>query len=262
MNRLAKTALIAVTSVISLGSQPARATSFPETVDQLVPFQQFVGTKSGLGSDNNTRFLWDNGFTGLPVFTYGGSTLWIIDAQGNFLFAGSANIPASVGTGVAKVFIPELPAESNIALHVQSSNNTTLAFALGSAPFTHPTVVATWTFNAQGTLIAAAIYGPFGNTVLEDVSFRDKGVLFVKWGDTVTGAASVWTLNEFGSVTTAAGPFGPFGSARLGEVTLVNGNQLWKWFVPTGGPSFEFGQNIWTINPQGQIINAVSYGPF
>jgi hypothetical protein len=94
-----------------------------------------------------------------------------------------------------------------------------------------------------------------------------NGKLVVIWG-TPSGTDigwSVWTLDEFGNVTTGAGPF-TFSSTSvlLGgvEVSQINSQQvtILNWLVIPG--TGKAGLNTWTVDTGGNVISANSFGPF
>jgi hypothetical protein len=250
MNRIQK-AILGAIAISMLNGHLARAGTYPATNDQLTPFSDFANTREGVGSDGNERFIWDI-FAG---DSYTGSTLWILDAQGQVVGAGNASIPP-VGTGLISSKL------SNIALHVYSNtNNSQLAFADYDPVQKQVTRFATWTYNSQGQLIGAAgWFGPFRDVQIENLSFHTGG-LVVKWLFP-NGANVVWYLDQYGAIASVAGPFGPFAGAKLGIVTIDSPtpNQLWHWIVT--GPGGSYGLNTWSVNPSGQIISASSFGPF
>jgi hypothetical protein len=118
MIKLVKLALFNAAILMTVAVQHVSGTAVPAAIDDFVPFAQFQNQRSAVGPDGNNRLIWDY-YSGN---TYLGSTLWILDPQGNFLYTGSASIPP-VGNGITST------SYSNIALHVFPSNNTTLAFA-------------------------------------------------------------------------------------------------------------------------------------
>jgi hypothetical protein len=113
-------------------------------------------------------------------------------------------------------------------------------------------------------LIAAAGPFSFAGTQIQSIAYSsDKLVVQWRIGDIFTlPANSVWVLDEFGTVISAAGPYGPFGFSTRLEKAVVEpstGNQLWHWVVSTTGGNQ---LNTWTINSSGTVIASSSYGPF
>lgn len=274
MTKLAKAMLLCAAAIVSFTAQQARGTAVPDVFDNRDhSFAQFLNQASETGPDGNNRFLWDY-FSSTSPFAYGGSVLWILNPTGNVVAVGNVSIPASVGAGG-----PAFLASRHIALHVFPDNNTTLAFILLDSTQTFVQAFSTWTFNAQGILIAAAGPFSFSGLGLQNLEFQGK-FLVARWlpssqltgiGGPVAhfgdGPITVWVLDEFGKVVSAAGPFGPFTNALVGQVTLPptsSGppNQLWHWVTAGPGPLRTFGVNTWTINPSGVVIAATSFGPF
>jgi hypothetical protein len=267
MLRLLKAFLLATVVVIGATGHNAYGLAIPLTLDIAVPYKQFNVTKHQVGADNNVRFLWDY----VTAAGYNGSVLWILNPQGQLVATGDTQIPASIGTGISPLGL----ALSNTAINVAGSGNVTVVFAHVITPATTstPAVVdsfSTWTYNAQGTLIAfGGPYGPFGNALLENLEFKN-GTLIAQWANQglALGTVSVWSLDEFGKIQTAAGPFGPFGTLTelVGvDVSKINGNpvQIWHWlFVNGTGAGQAAGDKVWTIDQTGNIIASASYGPF
>jgi hypothetical protein len=268
MSKLVKTMLLGVAAVVVgfTGQRAVAGESFPNVYDLTTGFDQFLGAKYEVGSDSNSRLIWDY-FNPTP-FTYLGSVLWILNPQGQVVAAGDTQIPMSVGTGINTL------GTSNIAIRVQASGNVTVAFAHVVTPATTTTQAvvdgfSTWTYNAQGKLIAfGGPYGPFGSaTALFGLAFDKNGILVAKWVNVTANISwAAWTLDEFGKVQTAAGPFG-FGSSTnilLGKVeaSQVNGKpvQLWNWILEPASQTF--GLNTWTLDQTGNIIASNSFGPF
>ena len=251
MTKLVTAALVAAGLMIA--APYVHADAIPGVSDPN-PFPDFSNAKSGIGPDGNERFLWDI-FQGT---VYAGSNFWILNSTGQIISAGNETIPASVGTGLVSTGL------SNTAVHVHPSNNTQVVFAFPNS-LKQVTAFATWTYGPTGQLIAAA--GPFSFAGLQILSITfSSDQLVVKWGAAglfVTSTAnSVWVLDEFGTVVSAAGPYGPFGTTvRLGEVAVEpsTGNQLWHWLLHS---SSGFQLNTWTINSSGTVIASSSYGPF
>jgi hypothetical protein len=70
-------------------------------------------------------------------------------------------------------------------------------------------------------------------------------------------------LDEFGSITSFTGYFGPFGPAsQIGKFRVNASNQLIVPFsIPGSGGTFT--TSIWTYNSTGSaLVNSQSYGPF
>lgn len=259
MKRFFKNSLLAVSVVASLGGQLAYSAADPDTA-AIISNLPIFESKTQTGPDGNIRVLWD---LNPGVATYTGSTLWILDHLGNFLAAGTPNIPASVGYDGGG-------AKSRILVQGQADGNTTLVFLFG--PFSQlpstSTSLGVWTYNSAGQLISSATYGPFIGTVIEDVRFSPTGNFTVVWTNQsspaaytgATGTVIAWTLNEFGGIVTTAGPFGPFASTSLGKVDLDQNNlQHWYWTSTSSGNST---LAIWSFNASGAIASANSFGPF
>ena len=152
-------------------------------------------------------------------------------------------------------------------MYPQADGNTTVLFyfGLGANPLLGVKSFGVWTYNSSGSLIAAAAYGPFGNTRIFNLYFDDvTGKIVVKWaagsGNSRTYAG--WVLDEFGTIVTATSFFGPFGQTnRCGKFRVNASNQL---IVPFSFPVGNlYTTNIWTFNSSGSaVINGQSYGPF
>lgn len=284
MKRSLPGTLLVLGIVIGGGAESAYANADPD-VTQAVANIAYFDSKTHVGLDGNIRMLWDlnpNSPDPSSSATYSGSILWILDSQGRFLAAGTPTIPASVGYGLQPGGQAET--KSNIILQGQKSGNTTLVFLFGPPTQNTPTSTSTsfgvWTYNAVGTLISAAVYGPFVDTVIQDIRFGPTGQFTVVWANQsggfyggATGSVSAWTLNEFGGIVTAAGPFGPYANTSLGRVDLGPDNlQRWYWVSPINQIESSPDVNllgtspataaIWTFNAAGQVTNSVQYGPF
>ena len=257
MNRSVIKILLSAVAMASFSTQFASAGANP-VIDQFF-YPGLLDAKMKVGKDGNIRLIWDYVAGG---GNYSGSALWILSPSGSLLAAGNAIVPANIGFAKKNDSGLTLGLGSNIILYAQPSGNTTLAFAYGESNDS-PTF-GVWTYNSAGTLIAAAAYGPFGATVVHQMYFDDlTGKLVVKWRQQVgtnNYSHTVWTLNEFGSVETAAGPFGPYANSLLGKVVLSGSNQIWYWSVPKLGSTHSL--NVWEINSGGSVISSNSFGPF
>jgi hypothetical protein len=228
-----------------------------------------LDAKTAVGKDGLLRLIFDyNDSQGGT--TYQGSALWIIDPNGSVVGASNPTIPASVGSFYFSTIggKPIFPFErSSTAMYPQADGNTTVLFyyGLGANPLQGVTSFGVWTYNTSGNLIAAAQYGPFGNTQIFNLYFDDAtGKIVVKWaanpGPSATYAG--WVLDEFGAVTSATSFFGPFGQAnQIGKFRVNASNQL---IVPFSFPvSGGYLTNIWTYNSSGTaVVNGQSFGPF
>jgi hypothetical protein len=182
------------------------------------------------------------------------------------LAAGSSLIPKSVGGSflTSKILGRTVlrTERSNTAIFAQDDGNTTVLFyfdgtlaASGRSPS-----FGVWTFNSSGSLIAGAAFGPFGNVTIPAMYFDPSGKIIVRW-QTPQRQNAAWVLDEFGSVVSATGFFGPF-PPQLGKVRLnSSGQQIWPFsFLQSDGT---YKLNIWTFNASGSaIVNAQSFGPF
>jgi hypothetical protein len=263
MLRLTKALLLATLSVITVQGQKAYAEAIPLTIDIITPFQQFGIPQHQVGADGNIRFLWDY----FSPSGYQGSALWILNPQGQVVASSNVLIPGTIGTGIS-TFIT-----GNHAIHVAPIGNTTVVFPFVVTPAsgTTPATVdgfSTWTYNAQGQLIAfGGPYGPFGNALLENLEFKN-GTLIAQWanGGSALGPVSVWSLDEFGNIRSSGGPFGPFGSSvELAgvDVSQINNSPVQIWhFLTVSSTGTAAGENVWTVNSTGNIIASASYGPF
>lgn len=265
MKNLVNATLVAAAAIVGLTCQEAGASPFPAVIQSFVPFAQFLNQRSEDGPDGNNRFIWD--YVDVTTKTYSGSALWILDPNGNFVGTGNVAIPASVG---GFQFDPD--SFSNIALHVSSTNNTTLAFAFVSkaATSTKPALVTsfgTWTFNAQGNLIAFSGPTGFNGLQIVNIAFQKDFlvVTFLPLGqspfDFGTGPYTVWVLDQFGNLVSAASEPAISGTA-LGSVTLSGStsapNTLWHYISASGG----YFLGLIEFSPSGVILNTPAYGPF
>jgi hypothetical protein len=216
-------------------------------------FVQFREAQSRIGLDGNLRVLY-NIFNAPGATGYSGSTLWILDGNGRFRASGTPQIPASIGFGSA------LSGKPDSLVAGQASGNTTVAFL-----FPGRTSFGIWTYNLAGALISAAVYGPYANTLIQDIRFSPAGKMIVVWSSAAFGgtANAAWTLNEFGGIETIAGPFGPYAGTVLGKVNLGPDNlQRWYWNSPPidGAPGpVPSTLAIWSLNVSGQVTSAVQY---
>src|SRR5258707_4568479 len=231
-----------------------------------------LDAKTAVGQDGLLRVILDYNPGSHGASTYSGSALWIIDPNGSFIrAAGSPTIPASVGAfyfttkgGPTPIFHAE---RSNTALFAQPDGNTTVIFYYGAGadPLLGVTSFGVWTYNSSGKLVSGVGYGPFSNEVIENLYFDSTGKIVVKWaanrGPSATYAG--WVLDEFGTIASATGFFGPFGpSSQIGKFRVNASNQLIVPFsFPTAGGTFNTA--FWTFNSTGSsLVNSQVYGPF
>jgi hypothetical protein len=265
MKKLVKAVLFSAVALIGLTGGNLRGGALPSVVDTIVPFAQFLNSRSGVGPDGNNRFLWDyfnNTLNGQRA-----SVLWIVNPAGQVIADGSSIIPF-IGNKIVE------DSTSNIALHVSANNNTTLAFAFWDSSANHfIKSFATWTFNPNGQLVAFS--GPAGFNGLEILNIKFEGdfliVTFVPSGPTGAppqfsqGPFTVWVLDEFGNIVSAVGPQGPYTNYRLGSVTLsgpaTSPNQLWHW-VSIDTASGHLGLSLQEFNSSGADLTGFAYGPF
>jgi hypothetical protein len=261
MKKLFNATLLSVVAILGVSSHTLHASSLPAVIQDLVPFAQFLNQRSENGPDGNNRLIWD--YVDVNTRTYSGSALWILDPTGNLVAAGNVNVPGSVG-GFGLNY-------SNIALHVSSTNNTTLAFALGlNSKGTSASAFGTWTYNAQGTLIAASGPTGFNGLQIVNIAFQKDFlvVTFLPSGQNPlelnTGPYTVWVLDQFGNLVSVASEPAISGTA-LGSVTLSGSNsapnQLWHYIGITGPDQFYLG--LIEFSSSGTILNvSPQYGPF
>jgi len=242
MKNLFKKTLLAACALVGLGGQLGIAATFPDAF--LFPNNIFFDGQSRVGLDGKERLVWN---IAPGATTYGGSIIWILDGQGNFLASGQPQIPATVGW-------PGPGGNERFIVQGQADGNTTVAFIFPN------NAIGVWTYNSAGALISSATYGPFVGTTVQDMRFAANGKIVVQWA-TTSGASLAWSLNEFGSVETTAGPFGPFAGTTLGTVDLASDNtQRWSWSTATGGTQGNFA--LWSFNSAGQVVHTVQFGPF
>jgi hypothetical protein len=264
MKRLANAALLAAIAFMGLTGREARGAAFPSVINLYVPFAQFQAQRSETGPDRNNRFIWDYYATsGQFLTTLEGSVVWILGPTGN-LVGNSVTIPP-VGNGISSATF------SNIALHVNSDNNTTLAFAYWDPTQTFIGSYATWTLNANGALIAAS--GPVGFAGLQIINIAfDHDYLVVEFapsgqtfsGGTLVGPFTVWVLDGLGHLISAVGNQ-TLGQGLLGSVTLSgptgSPNQLWHWVGATP-PPLQFELAAEEFDSSGNFLSGYTYGPF
>ncbi|MBV9999118.1 MAG: hypothetical protein JO015_08390 [Verrucomicrobia bacterium] len=212
------------------------------------------------GLDGNSRLVFD--IVDSTETQILGSNLWILDPNGNFLAAASPSLP-STGTNVGL--------NSTLLVQGQADGNTTVVFLFGNVSGLEAGVTSfgVWTYNPSGRLIASASYGPYANTVVSDLTWsQSTGKLLVKWtsgGSGVlvpgTGTVSAWTVNEFGGIDTAAGPFGPFAGTLLSKIILLkDGTQQWIWASQNSNATITTA--VWSISSSGQVRAVRQFGPF
>jgi hypothetical protein len=264
MKRLANAALLAVIAFMGLTGREARGAAFPSVINLYVPFSQFQTQRSETGPDGNNRFIWDYYAAKNKTLTnLQGSAVWILDPTGN-LVAASTTIP-SVGNLISPSTF------SNIALHVNSDNNTSLAFAYWDPTHTYIGSFATWTLNANAALIGASGPVGFGGLQIINIAF-DHDYLVVEFapsdqsfsGGTMVGPFTVWVLDEFGHLISAVGNQ-TLGQGLLGSVTLSGPkgapNQLWHW-VGSVYPPLQFEIAAEEFDSSGNFLAGYEYGPF
>ena len=270
IKKLVSTTLFGVAVMIGFSSQKAHALALPAILNFL-PTVEVAAPKSEAGPDGNNRFLWD--YFSTSGSSYLGSALWILDPAGNVIGTGDTMVPATVG-GLGGVL-----AISFTQLHVNADNTTTLAFQFGGGPLlgggSQISAFGTWTYNAQGKLIAFS--GPTGfspGLQIANLEFQKDFlvVTFIPGGQSIAitpgvGPYTVWVLDHFGNLVSAVGPQGPYNGYLLGSVSLpgestVAPNQLWHWLiVPTSGPE-RFGLAVQEFSPSGAALSGFNYGPF
>jgi|SRR5271166_6008196 len=283
-----KKLLLTAGVVALLGSEASFANSDPNTnaatdVPVVVnppgfDLYDFSAAKSAIGLDGKIRILWDV-YTGTPTLDH--SLVWILDGTGSFL-ASSPNIPFnSTLPWLTPVF------KTNTLIQGQADGNTTLVFVFSSnktadgvvpAP---PDSFSVININSSGGIVTGVgPIGPFAGTWIENIRFVGKSIV-VHWisrngatGATTgqTGAASThtaWTLNEFGGLTGAAGPFAFLNTNARVDLNS-NNQQVWLWDsgVDTS-TGLEPSSNtntlaVWVINPNGALVPGAAhgYGPF
>jgi hypothetical protein len=266
MKNLVSATLFGVAVILGLSNQPAQSAAVPAVVNWEPFIQLEFVPKSQTGPDGNNRFLWD--YFDVGSGTYQGSVLWILDPTGNVIGTGDAMIPATVGG-----FSGGTSIGSDTLFHVNSDNSTTVAFAFigggGVGSF------GTWTYNAQGKLIAFS--GPTGfspGLQIANLEFQKDFlvVTFIPAGQPIiptlgVGPYTVWVLDHFGNLVSAVGAQGPYNGYVLGSVSLSGEstgapNQLWHWLiVPTSGPE-RFGLAVQEFSPSGAALSGFNYGPF
>jgi hypothetical protein len=232
-----------------MGLAATFSTAIPQVRGGTVPaFSDLsFGGVTTAGLDGNLRLLF-NSFTGVDgTGTYLASDIWTVSPFGRVVSATVTAIPSSVGSPF------------NIFVQGQADGNTTALFVFPNDS------IGVWTYNTGGSIIASAVYGPFTNTFVNTVKRQDTtGKFLVVWNSSTSSGpiVSAWTINEFGGIETAAGPFGPFGSGTVSEGVnlLKDGTQEWVWESPVSGGVITA---LWTVNPTtGKIVTAQQFGPF
>jgi len=227
-----------------------------------------LDAKTAVGQDGMLRLVFDyNPSEG--GFTYDGSAVWVINPKGSVVAVGTPTIPASVGafyytTPFGK---PQFPFErSNTAVFGQADGNTTVIFyyAYSGKSYLGVNQFGVWTYNSSGALVAAATYGPFGDVEVQNLGFDPWGKIVVKWASAVATSNTTyagWVLDEYGTIVSATGYYGPFGN-YLGKIrTNSSGQQIWAFCFPASGGTYT--TSIWTFNSTGSALtNAQTYGPF
>jgi hypothetical protein len=233
-----------------------------------LPTAQIAFPKSEAGPDGNNRFLWD--IYDLSSGTvYKGSTLWILDPTGNVIGTGDTMVPASVGAVASTI------ATSFTLLHVNPDNSTTLAFQFGGGLLAGSPISAfgTWTYNAQGKLIAFSGPTGFAGLQIADMRFQEDFlvVTFIPANQPVSsgvnfgeGPYTVWVIDHFGNVVSAVGPQGPYTGYVMASVTLSGSssapNQLWHWLSETATNTFQL--SVQEFSSSGATLSGFRYGPF
>jgi hypothetical protein len=214
------------------------------------------GVNSGptvVGLDNRTRLVF-NVFDATAANIVS-ANLWILGSGGNILSVATPSLPIS---GPADIY-------TTVLVQGQRDGNTTVAFLFPAFGTTN-NVLAVWTYNLAGQVIASAIYGPYTDTIIEDADWQQStGKLLVKWASRATpisdASYSAWSINEVGGVDTAAGPFGPFTNTIVSKVLLLNdGTQHWVWDTNNGNSTHTTA--FWVVSPGGQVRLAQQFGPF
>jgi len=286
-----KKLLLTAGVVALLGSEASFANSDPNTnagTDEFGAITNpagfdlfdFSAAKSAIGLDGKIRILWDV-YTGTPTLDH--SLVWILDGTGNFL-AASPNIPFnSTLPWVSPIF------KTNTLMQGQKDGNTTLVFAFSSnkvnvpLPFipAPPDSFSVVTINSSGGIVSGVgPIGPFAGTWIENIRFVGNSIV-VHWISRSAGVApfvgqfgggsthTAWTLNEFGGLTGAAGPFAFLNTNARVDLNS-NNQQVWLWDsgVDTS-TGLEPSSNtntlaVWVINPNGSLVPGAAhgYGPF
>jgi hypothetical protein len=248
--------LVSLAAALNVLSPSARGNAVPAPT--IFGLGLLLEGPTGPGLDGNSRLVFDIlDSTGTTLL---GSNLWILDPNGNFLAAASPSIPSTGSNDLL----------GNLLVQGQADGNTTVVFLFGGTlgVGTGPTALGVWTYNPSGQLIASATYGPYTNTFISDATWsQSTGKLLVNWtsnGDVVglgTTSASAWTVNEFGGIDTAAGPFGPFANTLLSKIMLLkDGTQQWVWDTDNGNGTSTTA--VWAVSPAGQVRAVQQFGPF
>jgi hypothetical protein len=265
MKSLSKMFVLAAVAAICMSGRAYAGSKAVVGSDLGVPM---LDAKTAVGQDGNLRVIFDyNPSDG--GFTYAGSALWIINPNGSVVGASNPTIPASVGSFYFTTPFGK-PAydfeRSNTALFPQADGNTTVLFYYGYSgkSSANLTSFGVWTYNSSGTLIAAANYGPYTNTVIENLYFDPWGKIVVKWASPAFSQSTFfagWVLDEYGTAVSATSYYGPYSGNALGRLrTNSSGQQIWPFcYAATGG----YVTTIWTFNASGSaLVNAQSFGPF
>jgi hypothetical protein len=212
-----------------------------------------LGNVNTAGLDGNLRLVFDlNAPATFPpaltafVFPFFpgplGQTVWVVNPTGTVVAVGTPSIPSTGG---------------DTWVQGQADGNTSVLFAFPNGS------IGLWTYSPSGAVIASVVYGPFTNTTVRAVKRQEAtGQFLVEWFTTVTGgtAVSAWTLNEFGGIVTAAGPFGPFTNTAFQGINLLkNGTQSWVWASAVGGG---YTTALWSVTTAGVVQTAQQFGPF
>jgi len=208
-----------------------------------------VGNTSTVGLDGNVRLLFD--IISPVTFTATGVNLWVVSPTGSVLAATSLPFPTGdVILGDGTYYYAQ----------GQADGNTTVLgiFQDGS--------VNVSTYNSSGTMVANAVYGPFTNTTVASVKRQEStGKFLVTWAvDLPEGIAyAAWTVNEYGGVDTATGPYGPFANTTFEGINLLNdGSQQWIWASRDVNSTGTTTTGLWSITASGQVQSAEQFGPF
>jgi len=185
-----------------------------------IPSSSFFDAKTAVGGDGLLRLIFDYNPSVFPAAsTYNGSALWIIDPNGSLVAAGSPTIPNTIGTDVFELAV------------------------LGN----------TFTALTERSNLAIFAQADGNTTVLFYYAAEKDG------GLTNTNSFAVWTYNSGGSLISAAGPYGPFGSVSLGALYFdPSGKAIARWRAgaPANSPVA-----AWVLDEFGTVLNATSFVP-